>query len=134
MVRPAIRLNDATRYIVAIRNVRGRRRRARSALPWLQGIADDEPSEDAVIESRRAHFEEIFATLESAGIAREDLQIAWDFTTASRENNTSAMLHIRDDAFAKYPDGVPYTIEVVDSDRWRGWPAASRSLSTCRST
>jgi hypothetical protein len=120
MVRPAIRLNDATRYIVAIRNVRDGEGALVPPSPGFKALRDDEPSEDPVIESRRAHFEEIFETLEGAGIAREDLQIAWDFTTASRENNTSAMLHIRDDAFAKYPDGVPYTIEVVTDTPMEG--------------
>lgn len=115
MVRPAIRLNDATRYIVAIRNVQDGEGALVPPSPGFKALRDAEPSDDEVIESRRAHFEEIFSTLESAGIAREDLQIAWDFTTASKENNTSAMLHMRDDAFAKYPDGVPYTIEIVDT-------------------
>jgi hypothetical protein len=120
MVRPAIRLNDATRYIVAIRNVQDGEGELVPPSPGFEALRDDEPSEDPVIESRRAHFEGIFETLEGAGIAREDLQIAWDFTTASRENNTGAMLHIRDDAFAKYPDGVPYTIEVVTDTPMEG--------------
>ena len=112
MLRPAIRPEDATRYIVAIRNVRDGAGALVPPSPGFSALRDDEPSGDDIIESRRAHFEEIFATLEEAGIARDDLQIAWDFTTASRENNTRAMVHIRDDAFAKYPDGVPYTVEL----------------------
>ncbi|MGB5266651.1 MAG: hypothetical protein WBN30_08700 [Polyangiales bacterium] len=112
MLRPAIRPEDATRYIVAIRNVRDGEGALVAPSPGFSALRDDEPSGDDIIESRRAHFEEIFATLEEAGIARDDLQLAWDFTTASRENNTRAMVHIRDDAFAKYPDGVPYTIEL----------------------
>jgi hypothetical protein len=116
MLRPAIRLEDATRYIVAIRNVRDGEGQLVPPSEGFQALRDDVPSGDDVIESRRAHFEEIFATLEAAGIAREDLQIAWDFTTASRENNTRAMVHIRDDAFAKFPDGVPYRIELKNED------------------
>ena len=112
MLRPAIRPEDATRYIVAIRNVRDGDGALAAPSPGFLALRDDEPSGDEIIESRRAHFEEIFATLEEAGIARDDLQIAWDFTTASRENNTRAMVHIRDDAFAKYPDGVPYEVEL----------------------
>jgi hypothetical protein len=112
MLRPAIRPEDATRYIVAIRNVRDGDGALVAPSPGFLALRDDEPSGDEIIESRRAHFEEIFATLEEAGIARDDLQIAWDFTTASRENNTSAMLHIRNDALASFPDGVPYTIEL----------------------
>ena len=112
MLRPAIRAEDATRYIVAIRNVRDGEGALVAPSAGFLALRDDEPSGDDIIESRRAHFEKIFETLEEAGIARNDLQIAWDFTTASRENNTRAMVHIRDDALSKYPDGVPYTIEL----------------------
>jgi hypothetical protein len=112
MLRPAIRPEDATRYIVAIRNVVDGDGVPVEPSPGFQALRDDVPSEDLIIESRRAHFEAIFATLEGEGVARDDLQIAWDFTTASRENNTSAMLHIRDDALAKFPNGVPYTVEL----------------------
>ncbi|MBT8464831.1 MAG: hypothetical protein EX268_13855 [Deltaproteobacteria bacterium] len=112
MLRPAIRAEDATRYIVAIRNVRDGEGALVAPSAGFLALRDDEPSGDDIIESRRALFEEIFETLEEAGIARNDLQIAWDFTTASRENNTRAMVHIRDDALSKYPDGVPYTIEL----------------------
>ncbi|HET6416166.1 MAG TPA: hypothetical protein VFG22_07700 [Polyangiales bacterium] len=112
MLRPAIRPEDATRYIVAIRNVRDDAGEPVAPSPGFQALRDDAPSDDPVIESRRAHFDEIFATLEDAGIARDDLQIAWDFTTSSRENNTRAMLHIRDDALARFSDGVEYSIEL----------------------
>jgi len=117
MLRPAVRLDDATRYIVAFRDVVDDEGALVDASPGFEALRDDEPSDDVVVESRRAHFEEIFTILGDAGVGREDLQIAWDFTTSSRENNTSAMLHIRDDAFATYPDGVPYTIAVIDDTR-----------------
>ena len=110
MLRPAIRPEDATRYIVAIRNVVDSDGVAIEPSPGFLALRDNLPSDDPIIESRRAHFETIFAALEAQGIARDELQIAWDFTTSSRENNTRAMLHIRDDALANYPEGVPYTI------------------------
>jgi len=120
MLRPAIRPEDATRYIVAIRNVRDAAGEPVAPSPGFQALRDDVASGDDVIESRRAHFEEIFATLADAGIARDDLQIAWDFTTASRENNTRAMLHIRDDALTSYPDGVEYSIELKNESLIEG--------------
>ncbi|MBW2214957.1 MAG: hypothetical protein JRF48_11130, partial [Deltaproteobacteria bacterium] len=119
MLRPAIRPEDATRYIVAIRNVRDGDGELVAPSPGFQALRDDVPSGDDVddvIESRRAHFEEIFATLEDAGISRDDLQIAWDFTTSSRENNTRAMVHMRDDALENFPNGVPYTIELKNEN------------------
>ncbi|MGB5502985.1 MAG: hypothetical protein WBM75_11330, partial [Polyangiales bacterium] len=112
MLRPAIRPEDATRYIVAIRDVVDGDGMPVAPSAAFLALRDDEPSGDPVIESRRAHFEELFATLADAGIARDQLQIVWDFTTASRENNTRAMVHIRDDALGSFPDGVAYTIEL----------------------
>ena len=120
MLRPAIRPDDATRYIVAIRNVVDGGGTPVEPSPGFQALRDDVPSENPIIESRRAHFEEIFATLGNAGISRGDLQIAWDFTTTSRENNTRAMLHIRDDALATYPNGVEYSIELKNEDLIEG--------------
>lgn len=120
MLRPAIRPEDATRYIVAIRNVRDSEGALVAPSPGFEALRDDEPSGNEIIESRRTHFEEIFATLEGAGIARDDLQIAWDFTTSSRANNTRAMVHIRDDAFANSPNGVPYTIALKNEQIGEG--------------
>ncbi|MEA2470592.1 MAG: hypothetical protein QOE38_1591, partial [Thermoleophilaceae bacterium] len=56
------------------------------------------------VESRRAHMESLFATLAEAGIDRDSLVRAWDFTTASEKNLTERMLAIRDDAFKKLGD------------------------------
>ena len=120
MLRPAIRLDDATRYIAVFRNVVNEDGTPIEPSAGFLALRDGEPSDDDVIESRRPHFEDIFATLETAGIDRSDVQLAWDFTTASRENNTAAMVHIRDDAFESYPDGVPYTIEVITDTPMEG--------------
>ena len=61
-------------------------------------------SEQEAINERRPHFEEIFSTLEGAGIARGDLYLAWDFTVASDENNSGRELSMRNDAFAQLGD------------------------------
>jgi hypothetical protein len=120
MLRPAIRPDDATRYIVAIRNVVDGNGEALQPSPAFQALRDDMPSEDPTVEARRAHFEDIFQRLERAGIDRGELQLAWDFTTASRQNNTEWMVHMRDDALAKFPDGVPYSVEVSNEDLAEG--------------
>ena len=116
MLRPAIRLDDATRYIVAIRNVQNPDGAPIAPSPGFEALRDGTPSDDLVIESRRPHFEELFSTLVDAGVERGELQLAWDFTTASRENNTAAMVHIRDHAFESYPNGVAYSVEPKNQD------------------
>jgi hypothetical protein len=62
----------------------------------------------------------LFSELAAAGIERDNLQLAWDFTTASKENNTRWMLHVRDDALAKYPDGVTYTVDTIEEGTIEG--------------
>src|SRR6185436_5009355 len=59
---------------------------------------------DPTTEARRKHMEDIFKTLKKAGIRRQDLYLAWDFTVASERNLSERMLHIRDDAFAQLGD------------------------------
>lgn len=118
IIRPVVRLADARRYIVAIRGVRDA---AGASLPASAGFAalrDDMPApDDPSIEARRDLYADIFRRLADAGIAREDLQIAWDFTTASRENNTSWLLHMRDEALALVGDqGPEYTIVSIEEN------------------
>src|SRR5690606_15509200 len=55
--------------------------------------------------------------LADAGVDREPLQLAWDFTTASTEDTTSRMLHIRDEGLELIgPEGPDYVIDNVTMD------------------
>ena len=53
-----------------------------------------------VVEGRRRHMERIFRTLRRAGIDRDELYLAWDFTVASERSLSERLLSIRDRAFA----------------------------------
>src|SRR3546814_9957545 len=67
-----------------------------------------------IFHARRPHMEALFATLGKAGIARDSLYLAWDFTVASQRNLSERALHIRDDAFARLGDAAPtYVIDTV---------------------
>lgn len=118
MIRPAVRLKDATRYIVAIRNVVGADGKKLAPSPAFQALRngtrlDSEPS----VGRRRGLYADIFGRLEEAGIPRNNLQIAWDYTTASRENNTRRLIAMRDDALKIVGDlGPEYTITSVEPD------------------
>lgn len=115
MIRPVVRLKDATRYIVAIRRVVDSAGVAIAPSRAFTALRDAKP--DARIEARRSGYDQIFAKLEAAGVPRSDLQIAWDYTTASRDNNTRALVHMRDDALATVgPDGPPYRILKVEEN------------------
>lgn len=117
LIHPAVPLRDGARYIVAIRGLvdgSGAPIEATEAFASLRdGTASDHPS----IEARRDRYEEIFQTLGDAGVGRDDLLLAWDFTTASREGVTGALVHMRDEALEMVGEAGPaYTITSVDSD------------------
>ena len=65
---------------------------------------DNVPSKQPEINARRKHFKDIFKTLQQAGIDRNDLYLAWDFTVASDQNNAGRELAMRNDAFAQLGD------------------------------
>jgi hypothetical protein len=57
-------------------------------------------------------MEDVFARLAAAGIPRQDLLLAWDFTTASSAALTDRIVAVRDQAFAL---GTPaFTVTRVD--------------------
>jgi hypothetical protein len=114
MIRPAVRLRDDARYVVGIRNVVDASGTPIEATPGFRALRDDVETDDERIESRRDLFDDIFEILDDAGVDRGDLQIAWDFSTASRENNTAWLLHMRDVALAAVGEAGPaYEIDEV---------------------
>jgi len=126
LVRPVVRLADARRYIVAIRNVVNASGERIAASPTFQALRDGTASCEPSVEARRALYDDIFARLEEAGISRKELQIAWDFTTASRENNTASLVAMRDDALMKVgAEGPEYTLtsteEFTEEQNSRIW-------------
>ena len=117
MLRPVVRLRDNARYIVAFRNVTDGDGAVIEASAPLAALRDDTASEDESIEARRALYEDIFENIEAKGWARNEVQIAWDFNTASDENNTQWLLHMRDTAFEliEQDGGVEYTITSAEA-------------------
>ncbi|HJK96807.1 MAG TPA: hypothetical protein RMF84_06275 [Polyangiaceae bacterium LLY-WYZ-14_1] len=116
VIRPATRLRDDSRYIVAVRNLRDEVGRVIEPSSAFRALREASEATDASVESRRALYEDIFARLADVGWAREDVQIAWDFNTASDDSNTRDLLHMRDEGLALVGDTPEYTITDVDAD------------------
>jgi len=101
MIHPAQNLADGHRYIVALRHlVTDGGAVAQPSAAFLAYRDGTAPTSDP----RRPHMENLFATLKRAGVRRNDLYLAWDFTTASTWNVTGRLLSIRNDAFAQLGD------------------------------
>ena len=106
IIRPAKNFREGERYIVALRLP------GQSVDPTFKAYRDNTPLPSPFDEQRRAHFEDVFKTLDGAGIARKDLTQAWDFTVASGQSIAGRMLSIRDDAFRQLGDSDLSDLEV----------------------
>jgi hypothetical protein len=105
IVRPAVALHEATRYIVALRNVRDAAgdliATPDAFAAYVTGHGVDP------LDERAQQVKRILAELATAGIKRKDLYLAWDFTVASRESLTGRLLAVRDGAFAALGGAAP---------------------------
>ena len=88
-IRPVVRLRDDARYIVAIRGLTNDDGATIEPSPGFAALRDGTDTEEDSIEARRTLYEDIFSHLEDVGWDRDEIQIAWDFNTASDENNTA---------------------------------------------
>jgi hypothetical protein len=105
IIRPAVNLDESGHYIVALRNLKNSAGRIIRAGEGFRTYRDKLASSDpTVTQARRTHFEQIFRTLKRAGIRRNELFLAWDFTVASERNLSERELSIRDDAFSQLGD------------------------------
>jgi hypothetical protein len=117
IMHPAIRLLDDHRYIVAYSGLTDASFSAIPATAAFAALRDGTPSLEPSVEERRPLYADIFAHLADAGMRRADVQLAWDFTTATRDNQTGWMLHMRDEALAAVgEDGPEYEIISVDAE------------------
>ena len=104
IIRPARNLEEGQTYIVALRNLRNARGREIKAGRGFRIYRDRIRTGAQPIEQRRQSFERIFKALKKAGVKRQSLYLAWNFTVASERSLAGRMLHIRDDAFGALGD------------------------------
>lgn len=138
LIRPAVRLRDGARYIVAIRDLVDPSGAPVPAPRPFQILRDGEATPVRAIEARRPALEEIFTLLGDNGVERANLQLAWDFVVASSRSMTERLLAMRDDTLAELGDGAPdFEITEVQEDvdqhiyrRVRGYLIAPSYMSS----
>jgi hypothetical protein len=116
IIRPLERLGDGRRYVVAVRGLRHPDGTPIRAPDGFRGLRDAEPSDDPALAAPAARYEaDVFGPLEAAGVARDDLVLAWDFTTRTERNATFDMLTVREATRAWLAAEAP-AITVVSVD------------------
>jgi hypothetical protein len=116
VVQPATPLEHGKRYVFGARGLGKQGGGLVEASPAFAALRDKVGTDDMSVEGQRVHYNlDVFPVLKEAGFAREELQIAWDFVTVSRETGLSRMEWLRDDVLdAIGPDGPDYVIKSVE--------------------
>ena len=112
-IRPAKNLEDGRRYIVALRWMRDASGALLPPERSFEVYRDRIGTHQPLLEQRRPHMEQLFAELSDAGIERDDLHLAWDFTVISTRSLHERMLHVRDDAFGRFLGGAAPVFDVT---------------------
>jgi hypothetical protein len=117
-VRPFSKLKEKRRYIVAFHGLKDKNGNLLQPPAGFAHIRAKEADGDPRLKALADRYESaVFPVLEAAGIARENTQLAWDFTTGSDEMSTRDMLAVRDDVIAKLeatPPAVTITAVLPD--------------------
>ncbi len=129
-LRPAVPLPYGRRIVVAVRGLVGEGGAPVEAPAGFAALRDGRPTRDGDLESQRALYEaEIFPLLEAQGIARDSLQLAWDYVTASAEGTMGPLLHMRDEALAATAGvGPAYTLTSVEDRACAGGEPIGRVI------
>ncbi len=108
LIRPLVRLRDGARYVVAIRGLRDKNKAVLPPPEGFRRLRDGQAQDDPTLASLASRYEaDVFAPLQSAGVARGQLQLAWDFTVRSEQDAIGDMLSVRDQVIAFYEDEAP---------------------------
>jgi hypothetical protein len=118
LIHPMVRLQFAKRYVVAVRttlrDASGKPLEAEGAFAdWVAGkLAPDAPLAELA-----DRLDADAAALGALGISKKDLALAWDFDTASQESTTGQLIAMRDETFARGPNGFGFTVTSTDETR-----------------
>jgi hypothetical protein len=121
IMHPAVLLTNEARYIVAFRHLKDASGGDIAPSAVFKAIRDGEKSDDPSVSSRRCLYEDIFGKLDKAGISKDDLQVAWDFSVGSKKSITDPIVKVRDAALSAVgADGPDFTLKVVAADPANG--------------
>jgi hypothetical protein len=112
-LRPAARLIGGHRYAVGITNRVRAAGGGELAVPaGFAALRDRKNTDHALLEAMRPRFADVLEALAAAGVAEDDLVVAWDFTVASDEFVHRDMIAARDRAVAAL-DGHPIEFAIA---------------------
>lgn len=107
IMRVGKNLENGHRYIVAMRRMKDAAGSPIAARRAFQVYRDRIPTFLPAVEARRPKMDAMFSELERAGVGRDDLFLAWDFTVISKRTMSERMLKMRDETFFSLGGAAP---------------------------
>jgi hypothetical protein len=103
IIHPLVRLNPATRYVIALLGLKSPSGQSLAPAPFR--ALRDGTTLSKSLTPLKARYDEIFGVLKSAGVQRSALTVAWDVVTASDLTATGHLLGMRDVALGMADQG-----------------------------
>lgn len=118
IIRPMVRLIPGHRYAVAVTTaVRAVGGGALTVPPGFAAVRAGNTAGDPRLARVAPRYAEIFAALDRAGVQRDSLALAWDYTTASERWLTGPVVGMRDAALTMVGErGMGFTVTQVEED------------------
>jgi hypothetical protein len=107
LIHPGKSFDYGRRYIVALRNMKNAGGDVIDAEAVFRAYRDGQRFTNSILEDRRPAFDDIFTRLANAGIERDDLFLAWDFTVASSDSISGRIVHMRDETLTALAGAAP---------------------------
>ena len=124
VIRPIVGLEEQTTYIVAIHGIKDTLGDLIEAPEGFRRLRDDVAKWDDTLVPLMDRYEStIFPMVEAAGVNREDLQLAWDFTTATTAHVMDDVLRARELALEAMKTNPPRieSLTFEDHDSGNAW-------------
>ena len=130
-IRPFAQLAPGVRYVVALRGVKNASGNLAAPAEGFRRIRDRDTSHDPTLAALAARYDtDVFAVLAKLGVARESLQLAWDFTTQSKSWAERDMLDLRDQVQAWLDQNPPnVTITAVTPGTAEYWQVITGTIT-----
>lgn len=114
VLTPLVGLKEKTRYVAAIRKVKGPDGALAKTPEGFRRLRDQD--NDAELAPLLARYEaDVFAPLNKLAVDRAELQMAWDFSTGSDESKARDMLRVRELTLAWLQGKAPaVTVDSVE--------------------
>ena len=132
VLRPARPLRHGARHVVGIRGLIDQGGATLPPTPAFQVLRDGAQTDDVDVERQRGLYEDVvFPALDTQGFARDELQLAWSFTTVSKEGSLGRSLWMREDALAwvqEQAQGWSYSLSQVEEGDCSGGQSIGRHI------